>query len=152
MRIVQTLGDTRSQGCFVTLSLPPKLRVTGDHTSTKLTDISIRKLKPGPVRREIPDAGARGLYLIMQPSGHRNFAIRYRSPLDGKPKKLTLKGGVSLGLAHARREAANLMYQLEQGIDPGAAKNAWRAAAKNTFRAVAEEYMRREGSKLRTVG
>ena len=87
----------------------------------------------------------------MQPSGHRNFAIRYRSPLDGKPKKLTLKGGVSLGLAHARREAANLMYQLEQGIDPGAAKNAWRAAAKNTFRAVAEEYMRREGSKLRTA-
>ena len=49
--------------------------------SRKLTDISIRNLKPGLVRQEIADAGARGLYLILQPSGHRNFAIRYR--LDG---------------------------------------------------------------------
>ena len=55
----------------------------------------------------------RGLYLIVQPSGVKSFAIRYRSPLEGKSKKLTLKGGVSLGLAHARREAANALYQLE---------------------------------------
>jgi Arm DNA-binding domain len=52
------------------------------------TDIAIRNLKPGDVRREIPDPGATGLYLIVQPSGKKSFAVRYR--FDGRPKKLTL--------------------------------------------------------------
>jgi len=115
-------------------------------SSKKLTDIAIRNLKPGPVRLEIADPGARGLYVVVQPSGFKSFAVRYR--FGGKPKKLTLK---CTSLAHARREAADAMYQLEQGTDPGAVKSAQRTAAKDTFRAIAQQYMRHQASKLRTA-
>jgi hypothetical protein len=67
-----------------------------------LTDISIRNLKAGDTRREIPDPGARGLYVIVQVSGKKSFAVRYRH--NGTPRKLTLQSGVSL--AAARKLAA----------------------------------------------
>ena len=47
-------------------------------SSKKLTDIAIRNLKPGPARLEIADPGARGLYVVVQPSGFKSFAVRYR--------------------------------------------------------------------------
>jgi hypothetical protein len=43
-----------------------------------LTDIAVRNLKLSRERREIPDPGARGLYVILQPSGSKSFAVRYR--------------------------------------------------------------------------
>ena len=46
--------------------------------SKGLTDIAIRNLKAGDARREIPDPGATGLYVIVQPSGKKSFAFRYR--------------------------------------------------------------------------
>ena len=58
----------------------------------KLTDIAIHNLKPQAGRYEIPDPGASGLYVIVQPSGHKSFAVRYR--LGGRPQKLTLKAGI----------------------------------------------------------
>jgi integrase len=116
-----------------------------------LTDIAIRNLRPGAKRREIPDPGARGLYLIVQPSGVRTFAVRYR--YAGKPRKLTLQAGVSL--AAARKACASAMHELEQGNDPGVAKRnrveAQRRAAADTFAAITDEYLRREGHKIRTA-
>jgi hypothetical protein len=58
------------------------------------TDIAIRNLKAGDVRREIPDPGCAGLYLVLQPSGSRSWAVRYRHA--GTPRKLTLAGGLTL--------------------------------------------------------
>jgi integrase len=114
-----------------------------------LTDIAIRNLKPGPTRREVPDPGARGLYVVVQPSGAKTFAVRYR--IGGKPRKLTLKGGITL--AAARLAAAKAFNEVEDGRDPSAAKRqfklAQQVAAANTFRAVAEEYLKREGGRLR---
>ena len=52
-----------------------------------LTDVSIRKLATPATRREIPDGKIRGLYLVLQPSGARSWAVRYRTA--GKPAKLT---------------------------------------------------------------
>jgi integrase len=118
----------------------------------KLTDIGIRNLKPGVARREIPDPGARGLYVVVQPSGAKSYAVRYR--YVGKPRKLTLTAGITL--AAARKAAADALYQLEQGHDPGVARRhtrqAQRLAAADTFKAVAEEYQKREGGRLRTSG
>jgi integrase len=115
------------------------------------TDIAIRNLKPGSTRREIPDQGARGLYLIVQPSGVKSFAVRYR--YGGKSRKLTLKSGISL-LA-ARKAAADAFYQVDQGHDPGTARRqarqAQRLATADTLKAVCEEYQRREGHRLRTA-
>jgi integrase len=114
------------------------------------TDIAIRNLKAGDVRREIPDPGAAGLYLIIQPSGKKSFAVRYR--FNGKPKKLTLPGGLTL--AAARRLASDALYALEKGDDPAAAKRQAQAKGKaiatNTVQALCETYLKREAGKLRT--
>jgi integrase len=116
-----------------------------------LTDIAIRNLKPGPTRREVPDRAARGLYLVIQPSGVKTFAVRYR--FGGQNRKLTLQPGISL--AAARKAAADALFQVTQGGDPCAAKRqaeqARRAVADDTFRVVAEEYFKREGDRLRTA-
>src|SRR5258708_2731306 len=61
------------------------------------------------VRTEYPDAACIGLYLIVQPSGARSWALRYRRP-GGKNAKLTLgdagEGGLSLAAARHAPAAA----------------------------------------------
>jgi integrase len=117
----------------------------------RLTDIAIRNLKASTARREIPDSSQRGLYLIVQPTGGKTFAVRYR--FAGKPRKLTLTAGISL--AAARREAADALYQVEKGIDPGVAKqrarDEQRAAAADTLEAVCTEFFERDGARLRSA-
>jgi len=86
---------------------------------TRLTTKFIENVKPGNTRREIPDAGCQGLYLIVQAgTGRRSWAVRYR--YRGKTRKLTLDGFVTLAVARQRCTAA--LQQLEEGIDPAAAK------------------------------
>ena len=115
-----------------------------------LTAKSIENLRPATTRREIPDDGARGLYCIVQPSGRKSFAVRYR--FAGQPKKLTLPAGLTL--AAARVAAAAALHEVEKGNDPGAANYAARkareAAGKDTFRAVVGNYFKREGKTLRS--
>ena len=96
----------------------------------RLTDIAVRNLKPGRQRHEIPDGGCRGLYLIVQPTGRKAWAVRYR--FRGETRKLTLDGGLTL--AAARKAATAAMHELERGNDPAALKfearaNAEKAAA-----------------------
>jgi integrase len=86
----------------------------------KLTAKSIEHIKPGATRREIPDAGCRGLYLIVQPSGRKSWATRYR--FKQEPVKLTLGSWPALTLAAARKAATDALHDLTQGRDPAAAK------------------------------
>jgi integrase len=120
-----------------------------------LTAIAIEKLKPRPYRFEIGDPGAQGLRVVVQPSGHKSFILRYR--FGGKPQKLTL-GPVLIGLAAARVEASKAIYELAQGRDPAAAKRATKdaqklaaLALKDTFHSVAERFLKLEGPKLRSA-
>ena len=119
--------------------------------SRRLTDLGVRHLEPRGKRYEIPDPGARGLYVVVHPSGRKSFCVRYR--FAGQPKKLTLQAGVSL--AAARKLAADAMHELTQGRDPSEAKKAAKtkaaAAAINTVQFVCEEYFKREHGKLRTA-
>jgi integrase len=118
----------------------------------KLTAKTIENLKPGPQRREISDGGS-GLWLLVQPSGAKSWAVRYR--YAGRPTKLTLGGWPALTLAAARKGAADALHELARGHDPTAARKtaalATAAAKANTLAAVATEYLQREGSKLRTL-
>jgi len=118
----------------------------------KLTAKTIEKLKPGPQRREISDGGS-GLWLVLQPSGAKSWAVRYR--YAGRPTKLTLGGWPALTLAAARKGAADALHELAQGHDPAAARKAAAltaaAARANTVVAVCEEYLKREGNRLRTA-
>jgi integrase len=116
----------------------------------KFTDISIRNMKPGPTRREVPDPGARGLYLVVQPSGAKSFAVRYR--FKGKPRKLTLG---ELPLAAARKAAADALFEVNQGHDPGQTKQTAKAkaedAAADSVQAICREFLKREGGRLRSA-
>ena len=115
----------------------------------KLTDIAIRNLRPRAQRYEKP--AGNGLYVIVQPTGAKSYALRYR--FAGKPRKLTFDGGLTL--AAARKVAAEAVYELERGIDPAAvkreAKRAQRLAGADTFEAVCTEYFERAGKNLRSA-
>ena len=121
--------------------------------SRRLTDIAVRNLKPKTDRYEVPDPGARGLYVIVHPSGKTSYAVRYRHGVPGVPKKLTLQAGISLSVA--RKMAADAMHEVAQGRDPSEAAKAKKAKAAvaqaNTVEAICTEYMAREGHKLRSA-
>ena len=123
-----------------------------------LTAPAVQKLRPGKERREVPDGGCAGLYLIIQPSGHRSWALRFRRP-GGATAKLTLGPvdlsgkeaeaepvlGVPLTLAGARRLAADLHHQRAKGRDIVAAKHRERlereARGAKTFAAAAAAFI-----------
>lgn len=111
--------------------------------AARLTDISVRNAKAGATRREIPDGGCRGLYLVIQPSGKKSWAVRYRH--DGKPRKLTLDGFPAL--ATARKLAMEAIENPTR--DPAAEKATAKAIQKDAtqskrdlFPTVAATYMR----------
>jgi integrase len=81
-----------------------------------LTAKSIENLKVGTARREVPDGGCAGLYLIVQPTGVKSWAARYR--LNGRPSKLTLGRLAEVSLAEARRRATAALKQVAEGVDP----------------------------------
>jgi integrase len=111
----------------------------------RLTEISIAKVKPHPTKRlEIPDAGKPGLYLVVQPSGHKGWAVRYRRRSDGKTRKLALDGFVSLATAHKLAQEA--LDKVAEGGDPAAEKRSAKAAPMaraDTFAEIAEQFIKR---------
>jgi integrase len=93
-----------------------------------LTDVQIRKLPTPTTRREIPDGKITGLYLLLQPSGAKSWALRFRAA--GKPAKLTLGPYPALDLANARRRAQEALGEIASGKNPAADKKAAREAQK----------------------
>ena len=67
------------------------------------------------VRVEYPDAACPGLHLVVQPTGTRSWAFRFRRRADRKNVKLTLgkAGDGGLSLAAARHAAAAHRHRLE---------------------------------------
>jgi integrase len=126
--------------------------------TTNWTDNKIRALKATSERQEI--ALRDGLYLIIQPSGARSFAFRYRA--GKRPVKLKLgdyfggdvkaapepKIGGFLTLETARQLVWDTRAQITKGTDPVAAKKeakqAKQQADENTFEAVALNYLQLE--------
>jgi integrase len=92
----------------------------------ELTTVAIAKMKPGSTRQEIPDGRIAGLYFIIQPSGKRSWAVRYR--FGGKPIKLTIGAYPAIELKTARERAGAAKGRVEAGIDPGAEKKIHKAA------------------------
>jgi len=131
----------------------------------KLTAVSLRSKKPDKSKRlEIRDLGADGLYLLIQPTGRRSWALRFRDA-RGKPCKLFLGsvddtsdkslandqelpkvGSSSLTLRDARMLAGILNRDRARGVDIVAkyAKRRQETAAANleahAFKARAVEF------------
>src|SRR5262245_46910843 len=87
-----------------------------------LTTKSIENAKGAGARREIADGGCRGLYLIVQPSGLKSWACRYRVNGTRKSTKLTIGSFPAVSLAEARQLAAAALVEVARGNDPAAAK------------------------------
>ena len=76
----------------------------GKRKARPLTARGIEAIESDPIaRREIPDGGAPGLYLVVQPSGAKSWAYRYRP--KGKPEKVVLGKFPETSLASARPKA-----------------------------------------------
>jgi integrase len=108
-----------------------KRKAAPDAVSTRrvLTVKFVETRKGKAKEYEVADAGAQGLRLVVQPSGHRSWAVRFRRP-DGKPAKLTLgtvllgdefKGkpeiGMPLTLSAARLLTAEIQRERSLGTD-----------------------------------
>jgi integrase len=93
-----------------------------------LTDLKIKNLPIPDKRQEAPDGKIGGLYLVVQPTGAKSWAVRYRA--DGKPRKLTLGAYPNLDLTTARRRAQEALGDVAAGKDPARAKKAAREARK----------------------
>jgi integrase len=93
-----------------------------------LTDLSIKKHALPERRLEIPDGKISGLYLVLQPSGAKSWALRYR--VAGKPAKLTLGPYPAIDLATARKVAQQALGEIARGRSPAADKRAFREAQK----------------------
>ena len=96
--------------------------------ATKLTAVKVENVKPDKTKRiEIHDLGKPGLYLVVQPSGRKSWAVRYRQRGTGKNRKYTLQGFPSL--ATARQLAQKALDRIAEGHDPAADKQAERQKA-----------------------
>jgi len=109
-----------------------------------LTAAAVEKFKATSSRQEIPDGLLPGLYLILQPSGAKSWAVRYRR--NGKPRKYTLGPYPALQLADAREQGRAALLRAQTGGDPALEKKVERkrsSEGKDTFEAVARLFIER---------
>src|SRR6516162_4830020 len=97
------------------------------------------KPKPKQVQTDYFDELAKGLALRVS-STHRSWVLFYR--WNGRLTRLTLGSYPAIGIAAARTRALAAKQALAEGHDP-------REAQGETFAAICDEYLRREGTKLR---
>src|SRR5262249_9702108 len=91
----------------------------------KLTAKTVETIRPGTARQEIPDALLPGLYLIVQPSGARSWAVRYRH--NGQPRKYTLGVYPAIDLATARALGTKALRAVAEDRDPAGERQEQRA-------------------------
>ena len=133
-----------------------------------LTAPAVEKLRAGKARREIPDGGCRGLYLLIGTSGQKSWTYRFRRPSNSKSAKLTLgtvdltgrkpllldklKHGMALTLAEARTLATQAAMAVANDLDPAIERQDQKAKRKveastadqRTFPAMARIYIERK--------
>lgn len=107
-----------------------------------LTDVQIRTAKPTEKPRKLADGG--GLYLLVHSNGSKYWRLKYRYLGVEKLLAIGQYPHVSLADARAKREEAKKL--LANGADPGAVKQAEKAArmesAANSFEALALEWFK----------
>src|SRR6478752_7698102 len=86
----------------------------------RLTAKRIENETPSKIRKEIPDGLLVGLYLVVQPSGAKSFAVRYR--YAGQPRKLTLGAFPAITLEAARDIGGKALRAAAEGRDPATEK------------------------------
>src|SRR5262245_56001879 len=109
-----------------------------------LTAKTVEQAQSGAVRREIPDAALPAFYLVVQPSGAKSWAVRYR--IRGKPRKHTLGPYPALDLSAAREAARGALRAVAEGRDPAAERILRKRDEdpdRDVFRNVVQEFLAR---------
>ncbi len=113
-----------------------------------LTQAAVEKLKAAKKRRHIPDGGMPGLYLIIQPTGAKSWAIWYR--IGGTQHKMTIGSFPAFGLKEAREAASAALRKASEGKDPAVEKAQTKQEARegrDLFATVAETFLTRHVKK-----
>jgi integrase len=115
---------------------------------TKLTPAFIAKAEPPTTtdRAIYWDQALRGFGLVVTKAGHRSFVYQYRA--GHVSRRMTFS--IDLGLEKARKEARKALGRVASGGDPLQEKRKAEARAENTLQSICEEYLRREGGRLRS--
>jgi integrase len=108
----------------------------------KLTAKTVETIKPAPTRQEIPDALLPGLYLIVQPSGARSWAVRYRH--NGTPRKHTLGSYPAIDLKTARELGTKVLRTAAEGRDPAGERQVQQA---NSVGEVVAQFLAKHGQR-----
>lgn len=115
-----------------------------------LTDLALRKAKPGPKPYKITDS--HGLFLLVQPTGGKLWRFKFR--IEEREKKLAIGTYPEIGLGEARRRRDEAREAMAAGKDPAREKQRDKVRAKldaeNTFAAISAEFCekrRRDGQK-----
>jgi integrase len=111
-----------------------------------LTDRSVQQMKPKVSRIEVADAVLPGLYLVVQPSGVKSWAARFR--LRGRSRQLTIGRFPAVGLKAARDATRKALESVSLGADPSVVKRQGTPADGSVGAAVAL-YKERRVSQLR---
>jgi integrase len=104
----------------------------------RFTPETVARHAPKSQRFEVSDSLKQGLRLIVQPSGEKSFAVRYR--FGGVKRKLTFGSTDKLTLAAARLAYDKAMEQLAVGVDPGAVKTG-KAPSDLTIKSAVDTYI-----------
>lgn len=108
-----------------------------------LADTAIRAAKPAEKQQKLFDA--KGLYLLITPSGTKSWRLKYH--FQGKEKLISLGTYPATSLKEAREKAADARKAIENGIDPSAQRKLDKQLAQNTFELVAMEWIERQKTK-----
>ena len=82
-----------------------------------------------------------GLYLVVQPSGAKSWAVRYRH--HGQPRKHTIGSFPTVDLKTARLLGGKALRAAAEGRDPGREKMQDRAAKADSVDSVVEKFLER---------
>jgi integrase len=122
----------------------------------KLTDLQIRKAKPGEKLAKLSDGG--GLQLWIYPDGAKRWRLAYTFAGKQKTHAIGVYPAVTLEQARIARDEAKAV--IASGVEPGVARKASRAIkaainnSPNTFDAIADELLakkQREGRAEQTL-
>jgi integrase len=114
-----------------------------------LSDLTVRRLKPGAKRRIVPDGGMIGHYLRLMPSGAKSFVAVARDPYQ-KQQWVTIGSPDHLSVEESRTRAREIIKRIRSGLPPVEPA----PPAPDSFRDVAENWFKRhvEAKGLRTRG
>ena len=108
----------------------------------KLTAKAVETIRPTAVRQEIPDSLLPGLYLIVQPTGARSWAVRYR--IDSRPRKHTLGPYPAIDSKSARALGTKVLRAAAEGRDPTGERQEQRA---NSVEKVVAQFLATHGQR-----